>query len=101
MHFSTEDYAELLGLYLGDGCISPGARTERLRLHFDTRYPGIVSDARELLVRSLPENVVGVLYMYGGTMALVGVEYRAYPRRIRVNRRESVALLVEHVGIKA
>jgi hypothetical protein len=29
---TAADYAELLGLYLGDGHISPMARTERLRL---------------------------------------------------------------------
>ncbi|MEK6271181.1 MAG: helix-turn-helix domain-containing protein [Actinomycetota bacterium] len=32
MWFTPEDYAELLGLYLGDGCISQHPRTTRLRI---------------------------------------------------------------------
>src|SRR4051794_22870142 len=39
MQFTAEDYAELLGLYLGDGCISEGPRTQRLRLYLDAKYP--------------------------------------------------------------
>lgn len=34
------DYCELLGLYLGDGHISSGARTDRLRISLDTNIPG-------------------------------------------------------------
>jgi hypothetical protein len=40
IRFMPDDYAELLGLYLGDGCISEGARTQRLRLSLDAKYPG-------------------------------------------------------------
>jgi len=37
------DYAYLLGLYLGDGCISAAGRgSHRLRVVLDQRYPGIV-----------------------------------------------------------
>ena len=43
--FTAPDYAELLGLYLGDGHISRFARTERLRLHLDARYPTVVDGA--------------------------------------------------------
>lgn len=32
---------------------------------------------------------------------LVGVEYRGYPRYVRIYRRASVALMLEHVGVKA
>src|ERR1700735_3138408 len=36
-------YAYLLGLYLGDGCISAHAREVfRLRVVLDARYPGII-----------------------------------------------------------
>jgi hypothetical protein len=31
----------------------------------------------------------------------VGVEYRAYPRYVRIYRRPSVALMRENVGLKA
>jgi hypothetical protein len=54
IRFTPEDYSELLGLYLGDGCISAGARTMRLRITLDLKYPQIISDAQDLLARSLP-----------------------------------------------
>jgi hypothetical protein len=39
------DYSYLLGLYLGDGCISAGPRgVFRLRILLDRRYPGIVKE---------------------------------------------------------
>jgi LAGLIDADG-like domain len=60
MRFTPEDYAELLGLYLGDGSISHGARTDRLRIVLDTRYPGIIEDTRLLLTRCFLENRVHV-----------------------------------------
>src|SRR4051812_34062033 len=41
------DYAELLGLYLGDGCISVLERTQRLRISLDAKYPGIVRNTAE------------------------------------------------------
>lgn len=182
----AESYAELLGLYLGDGHITDMARTQRLRIFLDAKYPAIV-DAAEALVRALlPENEVGRLDAEEGRMAVIRVysshlsclfpqhgdgkkhdrqivlepwqqalideapwaflrgcirsdgcvfinrtgpyEYLSYdfsnhsediiglveqtclaldlrprrtPRRIRLNRREDVARLVEHVGRKA
>jgi hypothetical protein len=57
--FTPEDYTELLGLYLGDGSISEGPRTERLRLHLDAQYSFINKEIRALLERCFPENVVG------------------------------------------
>lgn len=34
-------YSYLMGLYLGDGCISASRRTDRLRIFLDDRYPAI------------------------------------------------------------
>jgi hypothetical protein len=48
---SPADYAELLGLYLGDGHITTLPRTQRLRLSLDARHSGIVADAEALLSR--------------------------------------------------
>ena len=45
----SADYAYLLGLYLGDGCVSKGARTYRLRIFLDAAYPGIVVGCRDAL----------------------------------------------------
>jgi Homeodomain-like domain len=73
IRFTPEDYSELLGLYLGDGCISPGARTQRLRLALDAKYPVIIDDAKRLLERSFPINPVGLVEAHGGTMFFVSV----------------------------
>lgn len=73
IRFTPEDYSELLGLYLGDGCISPGARTSRLRLAMDAKYPQVIADAKSLLERSFPVNPVGLVSAQGGTMFYVSV----------------------------
>lgn len=40
-------YAYLLGLYLGDGCISPMPRgVYKLRIALDVKYPGIIDECR-------------------------------------------------------
>jgi hypothetical protein len=60
IRFEPADYAELLGLYLGDGCISDGPRTKRLRIALDAKYPVIIEEARQLLERCFTGNGVGV-----------------------------------------
>ena len=42
-------YAYLLGLYLGDGCISRRPRAYRLRIALDARYPSIIYQAMEAM----------------------------------------------------
>lgn len=60
-------YAYLLGLYLGDGCISAHARgVFRLRIALDTRYPGIIEECRVALSAVAPRNKVGVRLRSGG-----------------------------------
>jgi hypothetical protein len=58
MRFTLEDYAELLALYLGDGCISQHPRTQRLRIVLDTKYSRIIRDTRALLGRCFRHNAV-------------------------------------------
>jgi hypothetical protein len=184
--FTDEDYAELLGLYLGDGHIVRTGRSDRFRLFLDTRYTQIISDARSLLRRCFPEGGVGlsrssegtttiislycthlaclfpqhgagrkhnrpivleewqraiverqpwpllrglirsdgcvfvnqtgpyeyvsydftnhsadILELFTDACDLVGIQYRAYAKRVRIYRRASVALMLQHVGIKA
>jgi hypothetical protein len=184
--FTAADYAELLGLYLGDGHISRLPRTERLRLMLDSKYPTIVEDAAALIQRVVPKSKVGrqyphegrmvtlhayhnhwtclfpqhgrgkkhdrrillepwqqtllalapwaflrgcirsdgcvfinrtgkyayesydftnlsrdILELFASTCAQVGVEFRMYSKRIRINRRASVALMLQHVGRKS
>jgi hypothetical protein len=71
VRLAPADYAELLGLYLGDGHITQMARAQRLRLMLDAKYPGIVSDATALLARVIPENKVGQVRSHGDHMVTV------------------------------
>src|SRR5580765_2922152 len=58
IRYSAPDYAELLGLYLGDGHIARLARTDRLRISLDAKYVAIVDEAEALLRRVFPDNPV-------------------------------------------
>ena len=67
--FTADDYAELLGLYLGDGHIVAHARAQRLRIFLDARYTEIVDDTEALLRRCFPHNRVGRVLAHQGRMA--------------------------------
>ena len=55
-----EDYTYLLGLYLGDGCISTHPRgVFKLRIKLDVRYPGIVESCERAMQAVVPRNRVG------------------------------------------
>ena len=54
-------YAYLLGLYLGDGCISLLRKTYKLRIVLDTRYPQIIAAAAQATQVVAPNNVVSVV----------------------------------------
>jgi hypothetical protein len=73
MLFTAGDYAELLGLYLGDGCISTTGRAHRLRIFLDARYPGIIRDTVRLLERCFPANSVGQVSKDRGSCICVSV----------------------------
>lgn len=73
MAFTAADYAELLGLYLGDGYIVEAGRTFRLRLFLDAKYERIVDEARDLLERCFFGNRVGRASALGSTMAVLSV----------------------------
>lgn len=58
-------YAYLLGLYLGDGCLSSCARgVYRLRIVLDAKYPGIIDECSRAMAVVLP-NKVGWLQRTG------------------------------------
>jgi Homeodomain-like domain len=59
MEFADGDYAELLGIYLGDGCISRQGRTWQLRISLDSRHTFILSEIDGLLRRCFPGHKVG------------------------------------------
>jgi hypothetical protein len=50
----ARSYAYLLGLYLGDGCISRHPRTWRLRIVLDDKYPGIIKGCRKAMDAVMP-----------------------------------------------
>lgn len=54
------DYSYLLGLYLGDGCVSRSGRTYTLRIFLDAAYPGIVEACRQAMQAIRPANRVRV-----------------------------------------
>lgn len=47
-------YSYLLGLYLGDGCISRHRRVWRLRIVLDVKYPGIIDRCCEAIDTLMP-----------------------------------------------
>jgi hypothetical protein len=50
-------YAYLLGLYLGDGCISKYPRTYKLRITLDQKYPNIIAECKTAMAALLPNRV--------------------------------------------
>jgi hypothetical protein len=73
MVFTDGDYAELLGLYLGDGCVSAAGRTRRLRLSLDAKYLGIVEESRALIARCFPMNAISAAKADGGSTFVLSV----------------------------
>lgn len=71
--FAHVDYAELLGLYLGDGYIVRTGRSDRLRLFLDTKYQEIVTDAVALLRRCFPQHRVARFTSRKGTTTILSV----------------------------
>lgn len=70
---AADDYAELLGLYLGDGHIAQLARAQRLRLFLDARYRVVVDEAEALLRRCFPDNGVRRVQFHAGTEVVLDV----------------------------
>jgi hypothetical protein len=53
-------YVYLLGMYLGDGCLSVHPRgVYKLRISLDARYPGIAEDCERAIHAVMPNNRVG------------------------------------------
>lgn len=73
LRFTSPDYADLLGLYLGDGCISQHARTQQLRICFDAKYPQLITDADALLRRCFPQARTGRVSVHEGRMIVLYV----------------------------
>ena len=79
-----ESYVYLLGIYLGDGCISAHPRgVYRLRIFLDAGYPGIIDEVSQAIGDATPRNAVG---RYDRRSAMTGasaktiVELSSYSR---------------------
>ncbi|MEU0060012.1 hypothetical protein [Streptomyces sp. NPDC006334] len=110
----------LLGLYLGDGCISAHPRGGyHLRIACADAWPGLIQQCREAIVKVGPAVGVYAFYpryfftnvsddirrLYTDTLDKLGVEWtqctrNGDPLNISVARKASVALLDAHVGPK-
>jgi len=79
------EYVYLLGLYLGDGCLSAHPRgVYRLRIYLDLRYPGIVDECEAAVRAVAPRNGVRRLHRrsrYTGAPAMTHVEISCYSKR--------------------
>jgi len=53
-------YCYLLGVYLGDGCITRHPRAWRLRITLDAKYPGIIERSREAIDVLMPGQRAGI-----------------------------------------
>jgi hypothetical protein len=61
------DYSYLLGVYLGDGCISRAPRdVYRLRIACDMKYPSIIREVSATILKVMPSSRIGVAWNLGG-----------------------------------
>jgi hypothetical protein len=65
------EYAYILGMYLGDGDITTQARTSRLRISLDLRWPGVLSACAQTMQAVLPHNRVSVYRPDRGSRCVV------------------------------
>jgi hypothetical protein len=73
-------YLYLLGLYLGDGCLSKHRRDVfRLRVVLDSSYPGIAAECAAAMQDLLPGNRPGMQPKYGANAWEVSISCKALP----------------------
>jgi hypothetical protein len=58
--FPADAYAYLLGMYLGDGCISQMGRVWRLRIFCDEKYPAIIDRCCDAINIVMPQQRAAV-----------------------------------------
>lgn len=74
----VKDYCYLLGLYLGDGCISKMNRVWKLRISLDKKYPGIIDSCRAAIDAVMPRQHASVDWQPQGC-AVVGLYSKHWP----------------------
>lgn len=78
-HPPETPYAYLLGLYLGDGCISKCPRTYRIRIALDLRYPGIIKECVAALEAIRPGKRAGQGQYQASRCVEVGMYWNHWP----------------------
>jgi hypothetical protein len=73
---AAKPYAYLLGLYLGDGCLSTPGRQVWLSIAMDTAYPGIAAECREAISSVLEFRTSNARVIPGKNLLLI----RSYGR---------------------
>jgi hypothetical protein len=64
---AADEYAYLLAMYLGDGCIATTAKgVHRLRIACDMKYPGIILEVSIAMLEVMPTSRVGTQWRLGG-----------------------------------
>jgi hypothetical protein len=63
----ASDYAYLLGLYLGDGCISASRRVWALRIACADAWPGLIAECKRAVKAVRPDNKVWTVQCEGCT----------------------------------
>lgn len=74
-----EAYSYLLGLYLGDGCISRLPRVWRLRITLDVKYPAIIDRCRQAIDRVMPNQQASVYHRLDSRCAEVFLCSKHWP----------------------
>lgn len=77
--FRQASYAYLLGLYLGDGCITEMPRTFKLRVFLDSSYPVIVSECATAMVEVCPGRPAWIGARAGMRCTEVAVHWNHWP----------------------
>ena len=63
-------YSYLLGVYLGDGNITPQPRTYKLRIACDTHYPNLIEEMKRAISVITPFNVVNTVPNQGNCLEI-------------------------------
>ena len=83
-------YCYVLGLYLGDGCISRDRRVWRLRITLDQKYPAIIDRCREAIDMLMPGQRAGIVQQAKGCVDVIAVfETLAVPVPSARSRQEA------------
>lgn len=75
----AQTYSYLLGLYLGDGCISASPRAYRLRVTLDSQYPNIITSCAAAMRAVMPRNTVLVQHHNVYNCVEVGCFSKSWP----------------------